>query len=761
MIEFDEAALEPIAAAWQAPEDEFLAAELERSAPAFQARFPPERLRALSGRELLLELHGRESRDSLAFWLEFKKDETFSTTPFGSIRGGSALKFRVYQRAEDNDWYAGESGVGERVGEVRAIEIATQQRDQLLKAREVVMGLPADTSASEWTSLGTRIEAAAPDLHRLAFLHKYLHLQRRDVIDDYHSRAWHNHQLLHLGVLPPPDESLYSPARWLVAAWQTFCRKYRQVPLGVFSTILNRVHGAPRNYWRVGTDEGAMWSEMRDGSYTGIGWSGLGELSRIAPTLDETGKKAVLRALGPGNPQSLGRQVNQIWRFYARMKEGDIVVAANGRKVQGVGRVTGPYSYVPGKRFPHQREVEWLTTQEFTAPSDKGLHTTVFPLDSEPEFIREVVRRTRGHAAAPSEVTVDVQPRHDAQGHWRGLAEKLSGLDRDIARNLERKGQVILYGPPGTGKTWRAFRVAEQMLAWATFGKPLEGLSEDEVASLRGERTPTARRLWSCTFHPSYGYEEFVEGLRPTVTAGGLAFEVRSGLFREVCASAIVRPDELFFLIVDELNRGDVPRIFGELLTLIEADKRGKALSLPYSRDSFSVPPNVRIIATMNTADRSIALLDAALRRRFAAVELLPDPLALQGSVAGDIALDQLLIAINRRLVEHLGARARNLQVGHSYFFHGGQPIRDFGLFRKAVQSDLLPLLQEYCYDDLEALSRIVGDLYRKDRHTFADDLFMDGRESELKEALAGWSASIIKTTDAAVGIVAEEEDDG
>ena len=142
-----------------------------------------------------------------------------------------------------------------------------------------------------------------------------------------------------------------------------------------------------------------------------------------------------------------------------------------------------------------------------------------------------------------------------------------------------------------------------------------------------------------CCFHPAYGYEDFIEGYRPESHDGRMIFVLRDGIFKQLCRDAEAQPERQFYLVIDEINRGDIPRIFGELLTIVEKEKRGESIILPLSRSSFRVPRNVALIGTMNTADRSIALLDTALRRRFGFVELMPDASLLGPASVAEIPL--------------------------------------------------------------------------------------------------------------------------
>ena len=213
-----------------------------------------------------------------------------------------------------------------------------------------------------------------------------------------------------------------------------------------------------------------------------------------------------------------------------------------------------------------------------------------------------------------------------------------------------------------------------------------------------------------CCFHPAYGYEDFIEGYRPELHEGRMSFTLRDGIFKEVCRDAEAQPERQFYLIIDEINRGDIPRIFGELLTIIEKDKRGKTVVLPLSRSAFRVPPNVFLIGTMNTADRSIALLDTALRRRFGFIELMPDVSLLDQASVAEIPLGPWLEALNRRICEHVGRDARNLQIGHSFLLEGGKPVKDAARFFQVVRDEIIPLLEEYCYEDYDALHAILGE---------------------------------------------------
>jgi 5-methylcytosine-specific restriction protein B len=236
----------------------------------------------------------------------------------------------------------------------------------------------------------------------------------------------------------------------------------------------------------------------------------------------------------------------------------------------------------------------------------------------------------------------------------------------------------------------------------------LLGLLVERDPSLAGTTGTAVQRLTRLTFHPSYTYEDFVEGFRPRATGTGqLDLVLTDGEFKRVCAAAAAAPEEQFVVLIDEINRGNIPKILGELITLLEKDKRGLTVRLPQSGDDFCVPPNVTVIGTMNTADRSIQLLDTALRRRFAFVELMPDAEVLSGTTAGSLELDMFLDSLNSRIRDMVG---RERQVGHALFFADSRPVDSAEEFAGVFRHELLPLLQEYLYEDYTALSELLGD---------------------------------------------------
>jgi len=704
--------------------------QLDKEYALFRDRFGPSVLQGLDGEALLTLIHDHSNRDSLVYWLEFKNDDEFETRKFGSIAGGSALKFIIFRRKETGNWQAGgkQGNRPEDISIEEAITYARTHRDQLIKGCELLEALPPNATDDDYAELQDQMDELAPDVSRLAWGHKYFSLLFPDKLDDYHSPDYQRFHLLKLLVLPAEGTGRYICASRFVAA-------ATEVGLNMnhFTSTLNSVQGGLHRYWRIGTSSGktgtSYWEMMRDRGCVAVGWPKLGDLSWVESKKESRKKlKELLNETYPNHHTTIGRDCSQLMQFAVEIAEGDIVLAANGMTIHGIGRVIGGYEFNSECDFPHQRQVEWLSVGEWQMPeSSEGLQSTVRGLGKFNDNLLAIEQRIQ--SSEPP----------DLGGGEDSKAKKpirLSGILGRIQSVLDRKGQVILYGPPGTGKTYWAEKAANDLAAISSFGKLFESLSETEKKSVLGDGQKSALvRL--CCFHPAYGYEDFLEGYRPETIDGQVSFKLRDGVFKGMCQDAVDSPERNFYLIVDEINRGDIPRIFGELLTTLEKDKRGKRIVLPVSQEVFSVPKNVFLIGTMNTADRSISLLDAALRRRFGFVEMMPDGKVLKDSAVSGIPLRAWFDALNTRIREHVGRDARNLQIGHSYLMHGGSPLKDFASLKRAFRDDIIPLLEEYCYEDYTTLATILGDqLVDSAAQRICHELFDDGQESDLIQAL-------------------------
>lgn len=324
---------------------------------------------------------------------------------------------------------------------------------------------------------------------------------------------------------------------------------------------------------------------------------------------------------------------------------------------------------------------------------------------------------------------------------------------------------MILYGPPGTGKTYITATYAVLICGWYTLDT-LKNMNHSKIMEIYHELEQEGR-IGFTTFHQSYGYEDFIEGIRPVLDkektdaqnqseeqksekSRNLEYTMEAGVFKAFCEKAKEESEKPYVFIIDEINRGNISRIFGELITLIEESKRKgeadeRSVILPYSGLPFSVPSNVYIIGTMNTADRSIALLDTALRRRFSFVEMMPDTEVLKdikievpkmpdavdkkagnastagektGNAAGDegkiiIDVQKLLEIINQR-IEVLYDREHT--IGHAYFCGLKENATLDGL-KNIFKKSVLPLLQEYFFDDYEKIAMVLGDNQKRNRN--------------------------------------------
>ncbi len=302
---------------------------------------------------------------------------------------------------------------------------------------------------------------------------------------------------------------------------------------------------------------------------------------------------------------------------------------------------------------------------------------------------------------------------------------------------------LILYGPPGTGKTYHTINYAVAIIENKDISHIESENRSNVVAKFNNYKNQGL--IVFTTFHPSYSYEDFVEGIKARVNNGQVEYYIEDGIFKEIVNEAKYNPYQNHILIIDEINRGNIPSIFGELITLIEEDKRIGAdneiiVKLPYSKQDFGVPQNLYIIGTMNTADRSIALLDIALRRRFEFIEMMPRPDLLKNIDVVDsngsklnIDLEKLLKCLNKKILKEID---RDHTIGHAYFLsktnNNQLTLKDLN---KIFKNKIIPLLQEYFYDEWEKITKVLND---ETNHKFIDlenkDISEDLKKLNLDE---------------------------
>lgn len=429
------------------------------------------------------------------------------------------------------------------------------------------------------------------------------------------------------------------------------------------------------NYWIYSPgDNASMWDEFYKFGIMGIGWDDVTDLKEFSSK--EEIKEYMKKVYDPS--YSYKNNAHCLWQFANEIKVGDVIFVKKGmHKIIGKGIVTSDYIYDTSRStYKHIRKVDWQNKGEWEHPG-QAVMKTLTNISAYPDYVQKLL------ALFAEDISEEVSEQKEIKYPLYSKDDFLNEvyMDEDtyntLTELLEAKYNVILQGAPGVGKTFAAKRLAY---------------------SIMGQKDTS--RVAMVQFHQSYSYEDFIQGYRPSKDG----FELENGTFYKFCKEAEEDNERPYFFIIDEINRGNLSKILGELMMLIEKDKRGEKIKLLYSNEWFTVPQNVRIIGMMNTADRSLALMDYALRRRFAFFDFAP-AFSSEGfknylAEKNSPKLESLITAVEslNNTISADESLGDGFRIGHSYFCTDGE-ITDEWL-KSVVEYEVIPLIKEYWFDE-------------------------------------------------------------
>ena len=448
-------------------------------------------------------------------------------------------------------------------------------------------------------------------------------------------------------------------AKWLLENWDSLANR-------------GQSKSSSRRYWIYSPGErAAYWQAFYEEGIMAVGWDELGDLNAYSSREDMRKKLQELHeSSGSFSNDSLAN-----WQFVHDMQPGDIVFVKRGTYyLVGCGVVMSDYIYDPSREsYQHIRKVKWTHSGEWEHPG-KAVMKTLTDISQYSDYVSHLLE-IFGLGEGNDTATEKREP-YNKEKFLDAVFMSSDQYD-DLCALLKNKMNIILQGAPGVGKTFAANKLAY---------------------SIMGEVNDS--RIEMVQFHQNYTYEDFVIGYRPD----GSDFVLKEGVFFRFCQKAAKDPDNKYFFIIDEINRGNMSKIFGELLMMIEKDYRDRKTVLAYGARTLSVPKNLYIIGMMNTADRSLAMIDYALRRRFSFFEMSPgfktDGFIKYQKGIGNSKLDEVIDVIcdlNQAIISDK-TLGKGFCIGHSYFCNLDDCSND--RLKTIVKYEIIPMLEEYWFDD-------------------------------------------------------------
>ena len=651
----------------------------------FVEQFGPGTIVNLSGKALLTRLFYSdiENKNNMCYMLEFHPQ---MREIYGSIAGGSAFKFGLFYHRKNQCWMTGSPGKPQKLSEEEAIGAAESIRDSLIKGAEIL-------DAHTFVSSVEDYEALYEELSHISIIDnvwvlKYYQMLYPEILPVFYGKDYQIDVLRFLKMEPSHipfvrmGQIMSFVKKCGISSVEFAQIYYKYCAAGVKSNedepdTLADTKTESIRYWMYTPGEGsAMWDTFYKDGIMAIGWGEIGDLR----TFDS--KKAMKQKMKDTYDPTLTymNAAHATWQFANEIKIGDVVFVKKGRsQIIGRGVVTSEYEYLESDpSYPHRRLVNWTHKGEWPHPGGQAVLKTLTDITPYTDYVEKLCALFAADTDGDEEEQIVAYPAYDEVGFLKDVY--MDEEEYDTLVNLIRaKKNVILQGAPGVGKTFAAKRLAYSMM----------GVKDQE-------------RVMMIQFHQSYSYEDFIMGFRPSESG----FELKKGAFYNFCKKAEIDSDNDYFFIIDEINRGNLSKIFGELFMLIESDKRGIQLQLLYSDEKFAVPKNVYIIGMMNTADRSLAMLDYALRRRFAFYEMRPgfntDGFRDYRMSLGNEKFDKLIHAVEalNNAISADDSLGEGFCIGHSYFCNlTTESITDRTL-SGIVEYELIPMLKEYWFDE-------------------------------------------------------------
>lgn len=677
--------------------------DIDSTRDEFLSRFSIDKLKSLSDNDILsyMFLTINDNSNSFCYWLENKED---CWTYFGKIGVGSCLHYGLYQEHADGIWTTkadkDDKETKKKLSEQDAIILAKKIRDILVLAAETVDKTSLNT-LDDYKDLANELNIIlTDDFNSMQWVHKFLAILFPEKLSCYHNEQWQKHILFSLGI--KASDNMYVRSGQIAMIQNYANLKYRQ-----FFEIHVTKYGRPKKFFKLGmpTIDGAL-EDWKNNSCVGIEWGEIGSLLDLS-TKNKINIEKLNSAMDEHYPND-SKKVNEIKSFY-ETDSNCIFVVADGDKILDLVDCDGTYEFDSAKKYAHLKKGVWLKA------FSNG--TGSLPISKE------------GANASCKEIKKDENLFYLYQVYYNEteneeiqmaeISEELKcclEIERAERTNRLHPMNCIIYGAPGTGKT---YSTAEYALAI------VRGCSRDTVkAEFKNNRKGLMKeynnlikqgQVVFTTFHQSYGYEEFIQGLRPDTKSDKMAFKTVDGVFKHIADVALNdKEDKNYVIIIDEINRANISKVFGELITLIEDDKRwgevNETCATLQSGYVFAVPNNLYILGTMNSADKSISLIDAALRRRFSFIEQKPE-----SDLVTDSTLKSVLEKLNLYLSDALGSA--DLLIGHSYFI--GRTASELPAI---LNGNIIPLLYEYFYDNKKSVYKALDDAIKGLNISIVDD---------------------------------------